>query len=362
MPMTMQETREAILAMLGDANGLKPHRYSPYTYGPVDYVAPGNYAEAESVKRGEEGDTFYWSAYSFYEKDSYQKVSHLQTQLERVFADNEWCLDAHANICHEENDDLAHRVEYRFHTFGTEGSTDPDGPDFCPSCGWNTSNLKCNAVPDDHPVEDCHYLCANCGLNTGITGPCLRMVTFTMTVRYEVFLNDSPNVISNVSPDVNRAVGEILIGYALAENNLRALMVNAPGYSARSNLSTDIERLEKHKEAIVASYTAQSYDGGQAMEECIAEIVSAFDRIHAERTALAHGQLVSVGLSTSTITKDGINREKEEGSRLQMEHHRVSVELTEDGIKEPLDNIRELQAQVGRLGRILEFLGPRGRF
>ena len=74
MPMTMQETREAILAMLGDANGLEPHRSSPYTYTTEDYVAPGNYAEAESVEREDEGDTFYWVAYSFYEKDSYQNI------------------------------------------------------------------------------------------------------------------------------------------------------------------------------------------------------------------------------------------------------------------------------------------------
>ena len=56
MPMTMQETREAILAMLGDAYGLEPHRYGPYTYSAGDYVLPGNYAEAESVERGSDGD------------------------------------------------------------------------------------------------------------------------------------------------------------------------------------------------------------------------------------------------------------------------------------------------------------------
>ena len=172
----------------------------------------------------------------------------------------------------------------------------------------------------------------------------------------------SPNVISNVSPDLNRAVGEILIGYALAENSLRAMTVNVPGDNPGSNLSTDIGRLKKHKEAIVASYSAQSAEGGQAMEECIAAIVIAFDKIHAKRTALAHGQLVHLGLSTSTITTHGINQDREESSRLQIEHNGVSVELTEDVTQEPLDNIRELQAPIGHLGRILEFLGPRGRF
>ena len=43
------------------------------------------------------------------------------------------------------------------------------------------------------------------------------------------------------------AIGEILVGYALAENNLRAMMVHVPGHKPRSNLSADIERLKKQK-------------------------------------------------------------------------------------------------------------------
>ena len=362
MPMTMQETREAILAMLGDANGLEPHRYSPYTYTTEDYVAPGNYAEAESVEREDEGDTFYWVAYSFYEKDSYQNIWDLQTQLEQLFAGNEWCIDSHGNIYHEENDDLAHSVEYRFHTIGVERPASAEQPDFCLSCGWNTKHLKCNAEPDDHPVEECHYLCANCGMNTGIVGACLRTITFNNEIKREVFLTDSRDVISDVSSEVKSAIGEILVGHALAENNLRAMMVHVPGHKPRSNLSADIERLKKQKAGIVASYSAKSADAGQASDECIAAIVSAFERIHPIRTALAHGPLVFVGLSSFTIGRQSAERDNDKGSRLQIEHGGVTVKMTEDGIQEPLDNVRELQDQVGRLGRILANIGPKRRF
>ena len=362
MPMTMQETREAILAMLGDANGLEPHRYSPYTYTTEDYVAPGNYAEAESVEREDEGDTFYWVAYSFYEKDSYQDIWDLQTQLEQLFAENEWCIDSRGTIYREENNDLAHSVEYRFHTIGIERPASAEQPDFCLSCGWNTKHLKCNAEPDDHPVEECHYLCVNCGMNTGIVGACLRTITVNNEIKREVFLIDPRDVISDVSSEVKSAIGEILVGYALAENNLRAMMVNVPRKDPKSHLSGDIKRLKDYRKAIVDWASAQSTDGGQAMEECITAIVSAFDKLHAKRTALAHGQLIYVGLSSFTIGRQGADRDNERGSRLQIEHRGETVALTEDGIQEPLDNIRELQTQVGRLGWILAHIGPKRRF
>ena len=358
MPMTMRETKEAILGMLSAANGLQVQRFWPLSLEIDEYTAPGNYALAESVEREADKDKFNWVAYSSYEEGNYANIQVVKAQVEQLFADNEWCLDAQVNIFHD-GDELAHSVRYRFHTFGVELSDSPDGPDFCPSCGWNTAHLKCNAGPDDHPVEDCHYLCPNCSLNTGITSPCLRRITFSMTVRSEVSLTGSQNVISSVSPGVISAVGEILVVYALAENTLRARMVNLPGHNPSSNLSADIERLKKHKKHILASYSAQSANDGQVMEDCIAAIVSAFDKIHAKRTTLAHGQLVHVGLSTSTVTTHGINEDREESSLLQIEHNGVSVELTEDGIQEPLDNIRELQAQVGRLSWILELLAGR---
>ena len=167
----------------------------------------------------------------------------LAAKLEQVFAADELCQNVHATIYQNEIG-IAHRVEYRFHTFGIELSEGPDGPDFCSSCGWNTEHIKCNAVPDDHPSEACHYLCANCGMNTGITTPCIRQITLNMEFKSEAFLTRSPNVVSAVSPDVVNAAGEILLGYALAENNLRAMMVNVPGHKPGSNLSADIERLK----------------------------------------------------------------------------------------------------------------------
>ena len=66
MTITMQETKETILAMLGDANGLKSYQYGPDSSAPDTYMAPGNYANAESVERGAEGDKFNWVAYSSY--------------------------------------------------------------------------------------------------------------------------------------------------------------------------------------------------------------------------------------------------------------------------------------------------------
>ena len=356
MPMTMQETREAILGMLSAANGLQAQRYWPFSLEIDEYTAPGNYALAESVEREADGDKFNWIALSVYEEGNYLTIQDLKVQLEPLFADNEWCQSGHATIYHNEDDEMARRVEFRFHTLGDALSASPDGPDFCPSCGWNTKHLKCNAGPEDHPVEECQYLCANCGMNTGIVGACLREITVNNEIKMAVSLTGSQNVISDVSPGVINAVGEIIVGYALAENNLRARMVNLPGHKPGSNLSTDIERLKKQKEAIVASYSAQSADGGQAMEECIAAIVSAFERIHPIRTALAHGPLVFVGLSSSTIGRQSADHDNDKGSRLQIEHGGVTVKMTEEGIKEPLDNTRELQAQVGRLGRILEFL------
>ncbi len=295
---------------------------------------------------------------SSYGKDDYVDRQDLNEHLERVFTDNGLCQNVNMTIYHDE-DGMAHRVEYRFHTLGVELSEGSDGPDFCPSCGWNTEFMKCNAGPGDHPSEDCHYVCANCGMNTGITTPCVRKIVLDMEIKSEAFLTRSPNIISAVSSDVSNAVGEILMGYALAENNLRAMMVKVPGHKSGSNLSADIERLKKYKASIVASASAKSADGGKAMERCIDAIINTFDKTRAKRRALAHGQLVQVGLSTTTVGVDKTHRNKSRGARLQIEHDGETVELTEAGIQETLNNARELQAQVGHLGRILECFGSR---
>ena len=358
MTMTMRETKETILNLLGDANGLESRPYWPESSTPDMYMAPGNYANAESVERGSEGDQFNWVAFSSYGEEERVNSQELTAKLERVFADDELCQNVQATIYQTEGG-MAHRVEYRFHTFGVELPESSDGPDFCPSCGWNTEHIKCNAAPDDHPSEDCHYLCANCGVDTGTTTPCVRNIALSMESKSEVFLTRSPNVVSAVSRSVVNAAGEIVLGYALVENNLRAMMASVPGHQPGSNLSTEIERLKKHKKAIVESASAKTADGGQAMEECINAIFDAFANIQAQRNALAHGQLVQVGFSTVTIGGNNTDRDTDRGSRLQIEHNGETVKLTEDGIQELLDNARELQAQVGYLGQILEFLASR---
>ncbi len=358
MTMTMRETKQTILTMLGDANGLESRLYWPESSTPDTYMAPGNYANAESVERGAEGDRFNWVAFSSYGEKDRVNSQELAAKLEQVFADDELFQNVQMNIYHTE-EGIAHFVEYRFHTFGVELTESADGPDFCPSCGWNTQHIKCNAVPADHPSEDCHFLCANCGVDTGITGPCIRRIELNMEFKLNAFLTRSPNLVSAVSPSVSNAAGEIVLGYALAENNLRAMMVKVPGNKPRSHLSDDIERLKLYKAKIVESASAKSADGGQAMEECINAIIDAFAKVHAQRNALAHGQLVQVGLSTVTIGGDNTDRDKDQDSRLQIEHNAETVELTEEGMQELLDNARELQAQVGRLGQISEFLASR---
>ena len=355
--MTMRKTKEAIFAMLGAANGLETHPYGPLTSKLDRYLAPGNYAHAESVERGAEGDKFSWVAYSSYGKDDYLKYQDLKAQLERVFADNQLCQDVHATI-YQNEDGMAHRVEYRFHTFGVEDLEDEDNK-FCPNCGWNTEHIKCNAGPDDHPSEDCHYLCSNCGTDTGITTPCIRKIVVDMEIKAGAFLTHSPNIVSAVSPDVTNAVGEILIGYALAENNLRTMLAKLPGHKSRSYLSDDIERLKKYKAAILKSASAKSADGAQVIAECIDSIIDAFEKTRTKRNALAHGQLVQVGLTTFAVGGDDTDRDKDRGSRLQIEHDGETVELTEDGIQGWLHATRELQAHIGHLGRLLEFLASR---
>lgn len=357
MPMTMQETREAILAMLGAANGLEARTFGPNAHTLDEYMAPGNYAAAESVERGPEGDKFNWVAYSSYGQGNYMNSQELQAQLERVFTGNELCQDVHATIYHE--DEMAHRVEYRFQTSGVESPSGPDGPDFCPTCGWQTVYLRCSAGPGAHPSEACHFLCAKCGVDTGITGPCIQGITIEMRTKLEAHLTRSPNIVLDVSPVVKKAVGEILIGYALAENNLRAMMVKVPGYNPSSYLSADIERLKEHKADIVATAFAKSAVGGQDMEKCIDAIVDAEAKTRPKRNALAHGQLVHIGLTTFSVGGENTNGNDERGSRLEIEHRGETVELTEDGIQEPLNSARELQKQVGILGRILEFLAAK---
>ncbi len=63
MTMTMPETKEAILATLGAANGLESQPYFPHPSTLDGYMAPGNYTYAESVERGYECVKFNWVAF-----------------------------------------------------------------------------------------------------------------------------------------------------------------------------------------------------------------------------------------------------------------------------------------------------------
>ena len=153
--------------------------------------------------------------------------------------------------------------------------------------------------------------------------------------------------------DVVNAVGEILMGYALVESRLRAMMVNVDGHKSTSFLSEDIKRLKRHKTTIVAS--TASTDVGQATEEYIDAIIKAFDKVHRKRNALAHGQLKvhhnTVKVHASLVP--GGRNDQEHSVRYYMEHLDEYLELTKDGIQELLDNVRELQRHVWNLGTLV---------
>ena len=99
-----------------------------------------------------------------------------------------------------------------------------------------------------------------------------------MLIPLEMPLGRSSNVVQDISMDVVNAVGEILMGYALAESRLGAMMVKVDGHRSKSVLSKDIKRLKRHKATIVAS--TASTDVGQAMEEYIDAIINSFDKVH----------------------------------------------------------------------------------
>ena len=178
-----------------------------------------------------------------------------------------------------------------------------------------------------------------------------------MLIPLEMPLGRSTNVVRDISPDVVNAVGEILMGYALAESRLRAMMEKVDGHNPKSNLSCDIKRLERHKAKIVAS--TASADVGQAMEEYIDAIINTFDKVHPSRNALAHGQLkVQYTVKVHTSLVPGRRNDEEHSVRYHIEHGDkdgglTTVRLTKDGIQELLDNVRELQHHVWNLGTLV---------
>ena len=173
-----------------------------------------------------------------------------------------------------------------------------------------------------------------------------------MLIPLEMPLGRSANVVPDIGPDVVNAVGEILMGYALAESRLRAMMVNVPGHSPSSNLSGDIKRLKRHKAKIVESTVTA--DVGQYMEEYIDAIINAFDKVNPKRNALAHGQLkVQYTTKVHASLVPGGRNDQEHSVRYYMEHRDEYLELSKDGIQELLENVRELQRHVWNLGTLV---------
>ena len=242
-------------------------------------------------------------------------------------------------------------------TTGIELSENLDGLNCCPSYGWNAEKLVCSAGPGEHLGEICYYLCANCGADMGITTQTVHKIEISTRVKRGVSSTDSPGTVSIIDPHVYSMVGEVLIGYAIAENNLRAMLKKAsiPKHNPHSTLWGDIDRLKGNRSTIVAQASANLYDDEQTAEDCIDAIVDTFSKTYAGRNTLAHGRMVHISLVVITIRDDDPNRGDDRGSRgrLQIEHKDEVVELTEDGILGLLDNVRELQASVEHLGRIV---------
>lgn len=342
---TMRDTEEYILTALSNINGLRNHNYGIYPSKTDKYIVPGNYVYAKNVERGIEQDKFNWVACSFYEENNGIISDNLKTQLKQLFDTDKLFHDTHI-VINQDKDGIIYYVEYQFHTFGTESISDDGYPDFCSSCGWNITQLKCNAGPDDHPSESCHYICSNCGENTGIIAPCIRKIVLNVQFESETYVVQSENIISDIGPTVANAISEIILSYAAIENNLQAMLSGACGYGPNTRLASSIKYIEANKDQIVSSISDKSVGIGRATSICIDNIIAIFRETIDKRNTLAHGKMERVDCATSTTTNGGFY--------IQMKHNDETLDLTEIGMRDILANIRKFKGLVERFGHLLK--------
>ena len=273
MTMTMRATQEAILRNLAAMNNLPICRF-PYL---ADHPLKGNYVFAEQVERTYSGDVFTWEAHPVYASGEYEPSDDVKEAKERVFNDP-FYKNPEVRLLKDERG-FGHTVAYRFKTHGTDRPR--SYPDFCPACGWNTCHNKC--VTLDHDVNECNFPCSSCGAVTGVVGSCVREIHVSSNVSMPIVLDHNREPLGTLPETVKIAVGEVILDFALAENNLRELLKELPGYRAKSYIGDDISRLKGVREALVAQAKSTSDELGDATLENV------------QRLVRAHGEAAGIG-------------------------------------------------------------------
>ena len=157
-----------------------------------------------------------------------------------------------------------------------------------------------------------------------------------------------------INEPVSKAVGEIILGYALVENTLRRILSKVDGHNERSNLTNDIERLVKNRNAIVERARNADERIASAMENCIDQIKESFDKVHQPRNAIAHGQMVGAvktEINIPVFADEDSNKPDE--SWIEVSHPTYgTVKLKKDRLHEIINDLRALESEVGKLGTL----------
>ena len=198
--------------------------------------------------------------------------------------------------------------------------------------------------------------CPVCGETPNGEGVgCTQEIRLDVAFKSNVALNGylaQPDIPSSIA----QSIGAIILGYSLAENNLRTILSKLPGYKQRSNLSDDIGRLEKYKPDIIA--TARETNGKlvERMEVCIEQLKRAFDETHCGRNVLAHGQMAQVASETIIIneSQQRTPNEKHEGWYEISHPTWGTMKLTEASLNRELNTARDLQSKVGELNGLVQ--------
>ena len=338
MAMTMRESQEIILRNLATMNTL-PIRRFPYL---ADPPLKGNYAFAEQVKRTSSGDVFTWEAHSVYAVGEYEPADVVRESVERAFS-GPFYKDVEATLITNESW-FVRIVNYRFKTHGIDRPR--RHPDFCPSCGWNTQHNKCVAPPEHN---ECNFPCSRCGAVTGVVGSCVREIHMSLNVSMPIVLDHNREPLETLPERVKIAVGEVILDFALAENNLRELLKELPGYCAKSYIADDIRRLKDVREALVAQAKSISNELGDATLEGVQRLVRAYGEAARYRNALSHGQ--AVAMTTNLDSEDS-------QTHLEIIHKETKILLTASGMEKPVEAVKELQLSLVSLMRVAEFIKP----
>lgn len=210
-------------------------------------------------------------------------------------------------------------------------------------------------MPKGHDDDiKCRFLCSDCGEKYQTDeGRCIRGISLNTIVSMPVSA-DTRETQTSVTKDVMQAVGEVLMEYALAENTLRELLKELPGYRERSPISEDVRRLQMQLPGILKKTSEEKLK--VAFQKCAKDMLSALDAVHSKRNVLAHGQLISFSSWTDRIVATGESFRSEPGRAwYEMTHPDYGkVSLTEPELSEVVVAAKELRRQVGVLKRLAE--------